>query len=302
MGLFKFLKRKNTEIIDLDKIQINQEEQEEEFVQEAVEKKENALENNELNELVDFNKILKTQKEINKDFELILHEYYICKVFSRVALKDNEFNAQLIEIDKYINTIKRKLYNIDRMIEMYKRAEGIDLNEIYRNVEDLLIYEKNIKNRFLEINEDCYGEIKMSTLSVCIDKDNESMEKFYEAIHNFISQYRDFIEAAEDIYYSSGDFLVSLVNQLILCINETKKKEYIQRYNFNYFFSSDVVITLDIKEWISLFNKIKFTMKLIQDVEMDKLLNFKSKFERFEVIYVILMMKHEISSAQRKRK
>ena len=40
MGLFKFLKRKNTEIIDLDKIQINQEEQEEEIVQEVEEKKE----------------------------------------------------------------------------------------------------------------------------------------------------------------------------------------------------------------------------------------------------------------------
>ena len=106
MGLFR---RKKTEVIDLEKLNLIEEEQEKNFFEEKmtiVSEKNNQL-NNEKEEiaLLDFNQVLKCQKEINNDFEAILHEYYICKIFSRVALKDSEFNAQLIEIDKYINTI-----------------------------------------------------------------------------------------------------------------------------------------------------------------------------------------------------
>lgn len=294
MGLFKKFKKKKTEVIDLNLMNqiINEEKEIEKEVLISNTKEEKIEEN------IDLNIILKKNKEISKDFELTLHEYFTCKIFSRVALKDNEFNAQLIEIDKYINTIKRSMYEIDRLIEGYKRDNNLDLININNKLNDLYLYEKNIKSRFLEMNNSYYGHIKMSTISVCMNKDNESLERFYESIHAFLLKYKGFTEAAEDIYYSSGDFLVDLVSSLVMCIKETRREDYIKKYNFNYFLDSDVIITLEVKEWINLFAKIRFAMKLIQNIEMDKYLNFKFKFDHFEMIYTILMMRYEIASSQ----
>lgn len=293
MGLFR---KKKIEVIDLEKLN-------------AIEKENKiTLENN--NEecdikkdvLLDFNQILKSQKEINKDYESIIHEYYICKIFSRVALKDNEFNAQLIEIDKYINTIKRKIYNIERMLESYKRngEDSLSLEELFKSVNETLTYEKVIRSRFKEINDSYYGHIKMTTLSVCLSKDNKGLERFYDNIHTFLSKFKSLTEAAEHIYYSSGDFLTDLVHQLVECINESSKGSYSKKYSYNYFLDSEVIITLDVKEWVDLFNKIRFTVKLIQDIEMDKFLSLKEKYDHLETIYAILMMRHEIASGQGK--
>ena len=303
MGLFR---RKKTEVIDLEKLNLIEEEQEKNFFEEKmtiVSEKNNQL-NNEKEEiaLLDFNQVLKCQKEINNDFEAILHEYYICKIFSRVALKDSEFNAQLIEINKYINTIKRKMYNIERMLESYKRngEDALTLDELDKSIKDALTYEKIIKSRFKEINDSYYGHIKMTTLSVCLNKGNEGLEKFYESIHSFLSKFRGLTEAAEYIYYSSGDFLTDLVHQLVACIHYCSKGNYDKKYSYEYFLDSEVIITLDIKEWIDLFNKIRFAVKLIQDIEMDKFLSLKEKYDHLETIYAILMMRHEIASGQGK--
>ena len=315
MGLFKKKNKKKTEIIDLSELSKIEEEKNKKYLEsktsllnDNTSKKEysdseidfKCIELNEKAETIDFNTIVKKQKEIRIDFETILHEYYLCKIFSRVALKDNEFNAQLIEIDKYVNTIKRKMYNIERMIDAYRRDITLDINDIYESVVSLQVYERNIKSRFLEINDSYYGHIKMSTLSVCLNKDDEGLERFYESIHNFLSKYKDLTEAAEDIYYSSGDFLVDIVRKIVICIKESRRRDLIEKYTFSYFLESDVIITLDIKEWINLFNKIRFSMKLIQDVEMDKYLIIKEKYDYLEVIYSILMMRHEIASGQGK--
>lgn len=309
MGLFKKKNKKKTEIIDLSELNKIEEEQNKKFLESKVNSHNDNVSNQtnisslsgvEVKEEIDFNSIIKKQKEINVDFETILHEYYLCKIFSRVALKDNEFNAQLIEIDKYVNTIKRKMHEIERMIDGYRRDIALNINDIYEAVSSLLVYEKNIKSRFLEMNDLYYGHIKMSTLSVCLNKDDEGLEKFYESIHNFLSRYKDLTEAAEDIYYSSGDFLVDIVKKIVICIKESRRKDLIEKYTFSYFLESDVIITLDIKEWINLFNKIRFSMKLIQDAEMDKYLIVKEKYDYLEVIYSILMMRHEIASGQGK--
>ncbi len=312
MGLFKKKNKKKAEIIDLSEFNKIEEEQNKKYLESkvnfvnetiSISINKSSLSGNEVvesKETIDFNSIIKKQKEINVDFETILHEYYLCKIFSRVALKDNEFNAQLIEIDKYVNTIKRKMHEIERMIDAYRRDITLDINDIYNAVSSLLVYEKNIKSRFLEMNDLYYGHIKMSTLSVCLNKDDEGLEKFYESIHNFLSKYKDLTEAAEDIYYSSGDFLVDIVKKIVICIKESRRKELIEKYKFSFFLESDVIITLDIKEWINLFNKIRFSMKLIQDAEMDKYLIIKEKYDYLEVIYSILMMRHEIASGQGK--
>ena len=242
------------------------------------------------------------------NFDSINHEYYICKIFSRVALSGEDFKAQIIELDNYNNSLLRMQTEIERLISYYKKAysEQMISNEtdytervrIYDKEEELNIGQKVFKQRLLDINNTYYGHLKISTVSVCMNKNNEELETFYKSISEFLQNYRGMSDAAEDIYYKSGDFLSSLIKELIRCIHSTANQDYIKKFDYAYFLNSDVIITIDVKEWIELYNKVKFAFKLIQDIEVDQYLRMKEKNNHFETIYTILMMRYEVANSQ----
>ena len=48
----------------------------------------------------------------------------------------------------------------------------------------------------------------------------------------------------------------------------------IHKYNYAFFLNADAIITLEIQEWIELFNKIKFAFKLISNIFLKKPTSF----------------------------
>lgn len=306
MALFKFFKKqKKEEIIDLNQIEENQknidlektnqnikvEENKEEVVLEQ-EKKEEALEFNFSDTIV---KVSSAKKEIPS----IIHEYYLAKIFSRVALDEKEFSAQVVELDKQIDKIKNSIYDIERSIDFYKKVNNQIIEEelrINERVEKVLLNQKALKQRFLDINNMFYKQLKITTVSVCINKTNEQLEDFFNLINGIVGKYKSMTDAAYNLYYSSGDFLVSFIKELVSDFALTGNSDYINKYTYSFFLETDAVITLDINEWIDLYNKVKFAYKSLSSIEVDAYLRIKEKYNYFEAVYTILMMQAEISN------
>ena len=141
-----------------------------------------------------------------------------------------------------------------------------------------------------------YKQLKITTVSVCINKTNEQLEDFFNLINEIVGNYRNMTEAAYNLYYSSGDFLVSFIKELVSDFALTGNKDYISKYTYSFFLDTDAVITLDINEWIDLYNKVKFAYKSLSSIEIDAYLRIKEKYNYFEAVYTILMMQAEISS------
>lgn len=293
MWFFKKKKEKNKEEINLN---INILEDNFDF-----EDDQNNEENNELNEiseeklieeiLTDFNTIT------NKNVKMI-REFYICKIFSRVGLKDLEFNLQIISIDKNVNRIKKDCFYLSRVIDNIKvgvKIEKEELIKINKQVKDLRAFQNGVMEHLVELNNGSYGHLKISTVTVTINKKNEELEALYNSICKEISVFKSFEEASEFIYYNSGDFIEYIVKRYIDCVIETSNNDLINLYNKSYFLPSDAVISLDIKEWIDLYNKLKFVIKQLAKYKTISYPSCYDLFTIFEAKYAILMMRTEKS-------
>lgn len=306
MSIFDVFKKKKTnkeEIINVEEMMENHQRnlEKEKAATEIIEPKQEIKEEKEEKQIeyVDYSDVINKFSNAKKAMTSILHEYYICKIFSRVALSENEFLAQVKELEKLIDKINNDIYDIERSIDFYKKVNNtLDEEElrIKTRVDKLLLTQKAIKQRFLDINNLYYTHLKITTVNVCINKTNDQLEAFYNLINDIIKKHKNITDAAYNLYYSSGDFLVSFVKELIECVKLTNNTDYIRKYNYSFFLDADAIITLEISEWIDLYNKIKFAFKSLSNIEIDAYLRIKEKYNYFEAIYTILMMQSEMSS------
>ena len=294
-------KKKEIEEVSVDLSSLNKQEEIIEETQTSNEVQEEK-EEGEIKE-IDFLDVIKKLNDAKQQMPAIMHEYYISKIFSRVALSEKEFKMQVQELDKQIEKITNDIKDIERNIDFYKKVNNKIIeeeNRINNRVDKLLLNEKMIMQRFLDINNLYYTHLKITTVNVCINKSNDKLEEFFKLIDEIISKYKNLSDAAYDLYYSSGDFLVTFVKEMVEDFKYTNNIDYINKYTYHFFLNTDAVITLDINEWIDLYNKIKFAYKSLSNIEIDAYLRLKEKYNYFEAIYTILMMQSEMSERKTK--
>lgn len=291
MGLFKRKKKVKEEEIKIDVYQekdIVNEDINDEPVEEKIDLTINKSDEELLDELIFvFNKI--TSKN-----DRIITEYYTIKILARIGLKNMDFNLQMMSMEKNVNKIKKECFDLNRIINQIKAGLKCNRDEIvklHKQVNDLFAFQNGLFNQLNEVNSTSYGHLKISTVSVTINKTHEELEKLYYNICNELRSFTTFEEAAEHIYYNSGEFIDNLINNFIKNIKENGNQEQIELYDRKYFIPSDVIISLEIKEWIELYNRMKNVLRIMKKNNKLSFINFQELFDVFEAKYAILMMR-----------
>lgn len=285
MGLFKKKIKKHEEInITFNENNINDDYQEskEEKVEEKIIPNEEMIQT-----------IKSKYNNISRKNTRVIHDYYICKILSRVGIKDLDFNIQVISLDKHINKIKRECFYISHFIDNLNvgySPSSEELKKYYEQVKDAEDFQIGLLNQLNEINNNSYSYLRMSTVTVCLNKTNEELEELYNNIANELEGFKSFDEASEFIYYNSGTFIDSMIGLLVHYVEMSKINPQIETFTWNYFLPSDVVISLDYNEWIELYNKVKFAMKKIIKYDENKYQKLHEIVAQFESKYAILMM------------
>ncbi len=245
------------------------------------------------------NEIISTFTMISNKNSRITKEYYTCKILSRVGLKDLDFNMQVITMDKHVNRMKKDCFDLSRIIDNMKYGMKLDydkLVKIHKQVMDLQAFQLGVLNQLTEINNNSYGHLKISTVTITINKTNDELEKLYNNISNELKGFKTFSEAAEFIFYNSGGFIDNLVSTYIKYVKNSNNQEFINTYNRTYFLPSDVVISLEFKEWIELYKRLKYVLRLMIDYKNKLYIECDELFKIFEAKYAILMMYYEQKS------
>ncbi len=291
MGLFKRKKKVKEEEIKIDFYQekdIVNEDINDEPVEEKIDLTINKSDEELLDELIFvFNKI------ISKN-DRIITEYYTIKILARIGLKNMDFNLQMMSMEKNVNKIKKECFDLNRIINQIKAGLKCNRDEIvklHKQVNDLFAFQNGLFNQLNEVNSTSYGHLKISTVSVTINKTHEELEKLYYNICNELRSFTTFEEAAEHIFYNSGEFIDNLINNFIKNIKENGNQEQIELYDRKYFIPSDVIISLEIKEWIELYNRMKNVLRIMKKNNKLSFINFQELFDVFEAKYAILMMR-----------
>lgn len=236
----------------------------------------------------EFNECLRKNDELT-------HSYYTMRIYSKIASKDREFNIKILDLDKQINRIRRNQEDLSYQLNNIanKELNNDTLEEFYHRITNYQDFQKEIDRRIKNINLRYFSHLKIATVNVTMNKTNKELDSLYQHLNLFLGDFKSLNEAAEYIFFNSGQLIISLVKSLINCFLDYGKEEYIKTYDFAYFLESDVIITLRLTEWIELYNKIKFVMKITIDADLINYLEFRNNFIQFELRYIILMMNME---------
>lgn len=240
--------------------------------------------------------ILKNEvDECIKKTDVITHSFYTMRIYSKIASKDREFNSILLDLDKQVNRIRRDQEDLNRHLGSLTAItlQNDTLDDLYNKIIYHKDFQKEIDNYIKDINLRYFNHLKIATVNVTMNKANNELDNLYQNLNLFLGDFKSLNEAAEFIFFNSGQLLISLVNSLIHCFLDYGKQEYIRTYDFSYFLESDSIITLTLSEWIELYNKIKFVMKITLDADLINYLEFRNSFIQFELRYIILMMNME---------
>jgi hypothetical protein len=199
----------------------------------------------------------------------------------------------MMAMDKHINRVRREYEDLQKRVNVVKYNEGVSEDEIfdtYEKVKEILLFHKGIQNNFDDLRRKYYNYLKIATVNVCMNKSNYDLENMYKNLSAFLNDYKNLNEAAEYIYYNSGVLIVQTISSLVNALSEANNQEHIKTYNYQYFSKSEVVIALELTEWIDIYNKIKFVLKMANEAVISNNLEFKNNYQKFEMRYLILMM------------
>ena len=291
MGLFRRKKKQKEEQIQINIFQEN-DNVVDEVETEELNDKTDFLINKSDEELID--ELIYIFNKIQNKNDRIITEYYTIKILSRIGLKNMDFNLQMLSMEKNVNRIKKECFDISRIISQIKSGltyEREGILKLYKQVNDLFAFQNGLFNQLNEINSISYGHLKISTVSVTINKTHDELERLYYNICQELKDFKTFEEAAEYIFYNSGEFLDKLINTFVEYVKESGNQEYVDTYDRKYFLPSDVVISLEVNEWVELYNRLKFVLRLMNKINKTIFIGYQEFFDKFEAKYAILMMR-----------
>lgn len=223
--------------------------------------------------------------QLHKHHETLINAYYTCKIFSRIAMQDKDFLIQMETIDRHIERIEQEMMVISHDITDASHPKA----ELYSKMMQLQTFFRGVSNRIDDIFHHYFNHLKIATINACRNKTNNDLETLYKNISLFLNDYKDINQAAEYVFFNSGQIIVKTIQSLVHYLHE-EYKDNAKPYSLSYFLPSDAIITLTLTEWIELYNKIKFVMKMTNGKEPIHHLAFRNSFIQFEMRYIILMM------------
>lgn len=251
------------------------------------------------------NVLIKEYNYLDRSLKNIIHDYYLCKIYSKAALKDSVFEDLMLSMDKQTIKYRKDCYEMYITVNNIKVNNNVDeekFNEVYKKIMELQSMANSIYHNINDTRSRYYNHLKIATFNVCINKNNQELEKVYNNLIDYLSEYKNLNEASDFIFLHSGDVIIKTIEMLLRCIKDSKHHEHLAIYDYHYFLKSEAVLYLELSEWIDLYNKIKFVIKSIGDIDVSNYLDFNKYFRDFEMRYLILMLNEETKKINKIRK
>lgn len=240
--------------------------------------------------------INKKYKGLAKGIDNLVYNYYICKFFALAVFKKVDEYEELASLEKQLNNLRNSFYEISNKVDKLNEQKDYIisyLEELYDSIVELQYNITGLEIRVNETRREKFNSLRVSSLAVLLNKTGEELERMDKRFTAFTNDFKSLEEVSDYIYVNSGEAVTNLVNSLVRCIQSTNKEEYKKQFDLYYFLKSDVIICLELSEWIELYNKIKHCTNVLRNVDIANYIDFESYLEEFEIRYLTLMINEE---------
>ncbi|MGD9605201.1 MAG: hypothetical protein AB7V00_03460 [Bacilli bacterium] len=244
-------------------------------------------------------KIKDTLKQFENKGEILWHQFYFLKLFSRARSKKTEVMDLIYGFEKQVSRMKRALDDLKNKTDLFQFVEKVDDQEIedtYTKVLDLFTFHDNLSNELTTFQNTYFKKMKMTSYSICNDKNYQEIDTLNRNIAIMLDSYKSFQEAHDYIYYNSGELITNTIKALVHCLETSKLNNYSATYNYHFFLKADAVVALKFTEWVDLFNKIRFVMRITAGVELFDYLIFKDYYQELEKRFIMLLIYDEMEN------
>jgi len=237
----------------------------------------------------------KRNEEFEKKVLDLYHTFSFLRLFAKAANKDNNYNENLIALEKQINHLKKKHEEYKRRSELVKYIDFNDgeLEQINSQLNSLFNFYEDLNKKLRDFQNKYYKHLKMTSYSICSEKSYLELENINKNINNILADYKNINEAYDYIYYNSGGLIVDTVKSFVECLERSTNPNLKKDYNFYYFLPTDYVVAFSFPEWVELFTKMKYVMKIAK-VELFDYLKFKKLYHELETRYIIMLIYNEM--------
>ena len=218
---------------------------------------------------------------------------------NRIINKMNELRKNLV-----VYRIILKCYKDTNRLEAISFIE-VKLNELVKDNEKYLASKDNGDYNWLNnkldndayTNDQVYNQVedyinyrcKMISVMILKNMYYEDLVIFEQKMDLYLSKFNDTDEAAEYICYHTGndisDFINSLFNYVAKVETELGKKtislEYYEKYR--------TILSLDIKQWIDIYNHLRYTMRSLKILHKKDYLKLLEQYNLIIMYYFILV-------------
>lgn len=231
----------------------------------------------------------KTHK-FNDELSKLLHHFFFLKLYSRAAKKSPQFNQDLLNLDRYVNNLKREYEDAKRMINVFKKYATLSdekIQELFTKISDVYDYHRELADDLKQLQAKYYPTLKMSAYTLANEKKYFELERLSMSVSKELLLYKSLEEAFDYYCYNSGE----LINELVNLFVELPRKVKID-VDYHYFLQSDAIINFRYTDWVELYSKFMYMKKRIGNTTLYTK-KFRDLFEQFEIRYAIVLIYNE---------
>ena len=287
----KKLHKKKTEVIQIDNSNTSSEESDNEALDEV-----DVIDDNTDNkEVVSKEFILKQYEDFKKNNERIDYEKNFASIYSFPFEKNLEFEKTISEIKEGLGIISE--YSTDlvykmKVLDNHDYSNKGEMESVCELLDKAIYLQRNLLDGFKAANEDYFGKLSMTSISVVVGKNTKEMLALNNNIYKKVLENNISLSRAYDnIFYHSGEKILEIVDKFVEAIKNTNQ-ENANLYTKNYILPSDYIITLDVREWTTLYQKLKAVYNILKDDE-ETIFKLKKYFDDFESDYMIILLYEE---------
>lgn len=287
----KKLHKKKTEVIQIDNSNTSSEESD----NEALDEVDVIDDNTDNNEVVSKEYILKQYEDFKKNNERIDYEKNFASIYSFPFEKNLEFEKTISEIKEGLGIISE--YSTDlvykmKVLDNHDYSNKGEMESVCELLDKAIYLQRNLLDGFKAANEDYFGKLSMTSISVVVGKNTKEMLALNNNIYKKVLENNISLSRAYDnIFYHSGEKILEIVDKFVGAIKNTNQ-ENANLYTKNYILPSDYIITLDVREWTTLYQKLKTVYNILKDDE-ETIFKLKKYFDDFESDYMIILLYEE---------
>lgn len=140
-----------------------------------------------------------------------------------------------------------------------------------------------------DMEDEMYKQFRLASIVTLDNMKDEQLIEFYQKVKELLINFDNVEEAAEYICFHSGAELTDFMSLMIHYIKEEENGRTKKLIPLTYLEEHQTILTLTLKEWVDIFNHLRYSMKYLTICSNKNYKTLTTKYSKLILYYFIII-------------